>query len=96
MSQDFIELNLSQNRLGDEGLSRLCQLYETDNCYVKILKLRACSFTSGRVFDSLKYNSSLKELNLAENCFSLKKDAQLIKFMLWTSKELRRLDLSRC
>lgn len=48
-----------------------------------------------QLFDSLKHNSYLSELDLSENDLSGPKITK-IQILLWTNRDLRKLNLSKC
>ncbi|XP_046720203.1 NACHT, LRR and PYD domains-containing protein 3-like isoform X4 [Silurus meridionalis] len=64
------DLDLSECKLGDSGVKKLCDLLKKHECKLETLRLRDCSITDGgaALTEALRLNSShLKELNLSWN-----------------------------
>ncbi|XDV28546.1 hypothetical protein PO909_031818 [Leuciscus waleckii] len=67
---NLIELDLSENKLGNSGIKKICPLLENTQCRLEKLNLSGCSITEEGykgLTSSLKSNSSLIELNLRGN-----------------------------
>ncbi|XP_053090938.1 uncharacterized protein LOC113534387 isoform X2 [Pangasianodon hypophthalmus] len=63
-------LDLSECKLGDSGVEKLCDLLKTQECKLETLRLNKCNITDGggaALTAALRSNSSLKELDLREN-----------------------------
>ncbi|KAI5097880.1 protein NLRC5 isoform X14 [Silurus meridionalis] len=63
-------LDLSECKLGDSGVKKLCDLLKKHECKLETLRLVKCSITEGgaALTEALRLNSShLKELDLSEN-----------------------------
>uniref|UniRef100_A0AAR2LIX4 NACHT domain-containing protein n=1 Tax=Pygocentrus nattereri TaxID=42514 RepID=A0AAR2LIX4_PYGNA len=68
----LIELDLSENQLGDSGVKKICSLLKKSNCKLSKLNLSFCNVTEGgytALSSALKSNSSshLVELDLRGN-----------------------------
>ncbi|CAM4584315.1 unnamed protein product [Leuciscus chuanchicus] len=67
---NLIELDLSENKLGNSGIKKICSLLENTQCRIEKLNLSGCSITEEGykgLTSSLKSNSHLTELDLTEN-----------------------------
>ncbi|XDV28581.1 hypothetical protein PO909_031832, partial [Leuciscus waleckii] len=67
---NLIELDLSENKLGNSGIKKICVLLENTQCRLEKLNLSGCSITEEgykTLTSSLKSNSNLIELNLRGN-----------------------------
>ncbi|XDV28534.1 hypothetical protein PO909_031816 [Leuciscus waleckii] len=67
---NLIELDLSENKLGNSGIKKICVLLENTQCRLEKLKLSDCSITEEgykALASALRSNPShLRELNLSE------------------------------
>ncbi|KAI2650566.1 NLR family CARD domain-containing protein 3 [Labeo rohita] len=69
-SSNLIELDLSENKLGNSGIEEICPLLENTQCILEKLKLSDCSITEEgykTLASTLKSNSHLTELDLRGN-----------------------------
>ena len=94
------DLNLSQNKLGDQGVSILSQLLSTNDYACTITKLdinkNEITYKGGsRLFRSIRYNPSLTYLNLDDNNLS-PKVGQSLHFLLLSNYSLTTLSLNSC
>ena len=89
---------MSSNRLGDMALKRFCGLFEENSCILERLFLNNTKISligAEMLFDSLKHNSHLCELDLSDNDLS-GHNIKKIQILLWTNRELRKLNLANC
>ncbi len=89
---------MSSNRLGDMALKRFCGLFEENSCILERLFLNNTKISligAEMLFDSLKHNSHLCELDLSDNDLS-GHNINKIQILLWTNRELRKLNLANC
>ena len=96
--RNLLELNLSSNRIGDQALTKMSQMFEENSCRLQRLILVKCKISSqgaGDLFYSLRNCTHLQVLNLSENNLS-GKNFQKIVLLLWNNNTLRKLILSDC
>jgi uncharacterized protein YjbI with pentapeptide repeats len=94
----LLELNLSQNRVCDQGLIKLSGIFEENSCVLTRLIVHSAKITitgAAQLFDCLKHNSHLKELILSDNDLSGSNICKL-QILLWNNRDLRKLDFSNC
>jgi len=94
----LLELNLSQNRVCDQGLIKLSGIFEENSCVLTRLVVHSAKITitgAAQLFDCLKHNSHLKELILSDNDLSGSNICKL-QILLWNNRDLRKLDFSNC
>ena len=97
-NRNLLELNLSNNKLGDTGLGRISEIFNDNKCHLQRLYLQNCEFTAlgaSQLFESIRLNSYLRNLNLSHNDLS---GSQFhgIYHLLWTTKQLFSLSLASC
>ena len=80
------------------ALKRFCGLFEENSCILERLNLNNTKISligAEMLFDSLKHNSHLCELDLSDNDLS-GHNINKIQILLWTNRELRKLNLANC
>jgi Ran GTPase-activating protein (RanGAP) involved in mRNA processing and transport len=94
----LLELNLSSNKIGDQGVEDLTKVFHQNvSCLMK-LDLSNCGITCssiGKLFYSLKSNNFLKYLNLESNDFNGPSFNQISIFLL-SNRRLESLNLGSC
>ncbi|XP_039616338.1 NACHT, LRR and PYD domains-containing protein 3-like isoform X2 [Polypterus senegalus] len=94
------ELDLSRNKLGDSGVTELCEGLRSENCKMEKLRLSCCHFTSGScsALSSVlsSEHSHLTELDLTGNELGDFGVAQLCEGLRSENCKLEELRLSQC
>lgn len=98
-NQALIELNLSNNELGDSGIDVLCKGLLNPNCSLQKLWLRNCNLTEAcceNLTSILKSKPSLTELHLGDNNLGTSGGKALCQGLLDPNCQLESLQLQYC
>ncbi|XP_039187175.1 ribonuclease inhibitor-like isoform X2 [Crotalus tigris] len=97
-NQELIELNLSNNELGDAGVDALCKGLLNPNCKLQKLWLRNCNLTTAccEKLRSVVSKSSLTELHLGDNSLGTSGGRTLCQGLVDSSCQLESLQLQFC
>ncbi|XP_032886907.1 NACHT, LRR and PYD domains-containing protein 3-like [Amblyraja radiata] len=93
-NKTLVELDLSNNRIGEEGLNQLCETLKNEDCKLQKLGLAKNSFTvqsCTELISSLKENQSLKELDLSFNNLEINGINSLCEVLSGTSCQINSL-----
>ncbi|XP_067272609.1 ribonuclease inhibitor-like [Pseudorasbora parva] len=96
---NLIELDLSENKLGNTGMEKICPLLENTWCRSEKLKLRNCGLTEkscSALATVLRSNSSLKELDISNNNLQDSGVKKLKNGLENTNCTLEKFSLSDC
>ncbi|XP_070621835.1 ribonuclease inhibitor isoform X2 [Erythrolamprus reginae] len=97
-NQELIELNLSNNELGDAGVDVLCKGLLNPNCKLQKLWLRNCNLTKAccEKLRSVVSKSSLTELHLGDNSLGTSGGKALCQGLVDPNCQLESLQLQFC
>uniref|UniRef100_A0A672ST51 NACHT domain-containing protein n=1 Tax=Sinocyclocheilus grahami TaxID=75366 RepID=A0A672ST51_SINGR len=96
---NLMELDLSENPLGDPGVTEISTLLGNSQCTLKILSLRKCGLTEescSALATVLRSNSSLKELDMSNNNLQDSGVKKLQNGLENTNCTLQKLMLNKC
>ncbi|KAG8125644.1 hypothetical protein E2320_020776 [Naja naja] len=97
-NQELIELNLSNNELGDAGVDALCKGLLNPDCKLQKLWLRNCNLTKAccEKLRSVVSKSSLTELHLGDNHLGTSGGQTLCQGLVDPNCQLESLQLQFC
>uniref|UniRef100_A0A2K5ZDF8 NLR family pyrin domain containing 13 n=1 Tax=Mandrillus leucophaeus TaxID=9568 RepID=A0A2K5ZDF8_MANLE len=98
-NRSLAHLNLSKNRLGDEGVKFLCEALGRPDCNLQSLNLSGCSFTREGCRElaiALKHNHNVKILDLGQNDLQDEGVKLLCEALKPSHRALHTLGLAKC
>nr|XP_028694839.1 NACHT, LRR and PYD domains-containing protein 13 [Macaca mulatta] len=98
-NRSLAHLNLSKNRLGDEGVKFLCEALGRPDCNLQSLNLSGCSFTREgcrELANALKHNHNVKILDLGQNDLQDDGVKLLCEALKPSHRALHTLGLAKC
>ncbi|XP_023040088.2 NACHT, LRR and PYD domains-containing protein 13 [Piliocolobus tephrosceles] len=98
-NRSLAHLNLSKNRLGDEGVKFLCEALGRPDCNLQSLNLSGCSFTREgcrELANALRHNHNVKILDLGQNDLQDDGVRLLCEALKPSHRVLHTLGLAKC
>ncbi|XP_010385357.2 NACHT, LRR and PYD domains-containing protein 13 [Rhinopithecus roxellana] len=98
-NRSLAHLNLSKNRLGDEGVKFLCEALGHPDCNLQSLNLSGCSFTREgcqELANALRHNHNVKILDLGQNDLQDDGVKLLCEALKPSHRALHTLGLAKC
>ncbi|XP_069461369.1 NACHT, LRR and PYD domains-containing protein 3-like isoform X2 [Ambystoma mexicanum] len=98
-NQSLMELDLSWNKLGDSGVTELCEGLKDPGCKMQKLGLAWCEITGSCCADLssvLKQNQSLTELDLSDNILKDSGVTELCEGLKYPGCKIQKLRLDSC